>query len=106
MNDAMNIVELQQVEKQYQGVTALNQLNLELREGEVLGLFGHNGAGKTTTIKLILGLIGATAGQVRVFGGIDFLEGFHQLPRRLTSVFAHPFGVVHRRLENGQNTIS
>ena len=64
----MNIVELQQVEKSYQGVNALHQLNLELRQGEVLGLFGHNGAGKTTTIKLILGLIAATAGQVRVFG--------------------------------------
>ncbi|MDI3326333.1 ABC transporter ATP-binding protein [Pontibacterium granulatum] len=64
----MNIVELQQVEKSYQGVSALHQLNLELRQGEVLGLFGHNGAGKTTTIKLILGLIAATAGQVRVFG--------------------------------------
>ncbi|WP_370279943.1 ABC transporter ATP-binding protein [Pontibacterium sp.] len=64
----MNIVELQQVEKSYQGVSALHQLNLELKQGEVLGLFGHNGAGKTTTIKLILGLIAATAGQVRVFG--------------------------------------
>ena len=64
----MNIVELQQVEKSYQGVNALHQLNLELKQGEVLGLFGHNGAGKTTTIKLILGLIAATAGQVRVFG--------------------------------------
>ncbi|MBE9397851.1 ABC transporter ATP-binding protein [Pontibacterium sp. N1Y112] len=64
----MNIVELQQVEKSYQGVTALHQLDLKLQQGEVLGLFGHNGAGKTTTIKLILGLIGATAGQVKVFG--------------------------------------
>ena len=64
----MNIVELQQVEKKYQGVSALNKLSLELKQGEVLGLFGHNGAGKTTTIKLILGLIGATSGQVRVFG--------------------------------------
>ncbi len=62
------IVELQQAEKKYQGVTAVHQLNLELRQGEVLGLFGHNGAGKTTTIKLILGLIAATSGQVRVFG--------------------------------------
>jgi len=62
------IVELQQVEKKYQDVTAVQQLNLHLNQGEVLGLFGHNGAGKTTTIKLILGLIGASSGQVRVFG--------------------------------------
>ncbi len=64
----MNIVELNNVEKRYQGVHALKDSNLTLKEGELLGLFGHNGAGKTTTIKLILGLIEATAGQVRVFG--------------------------------------
>ncbi len=64
----MNIVELEQVEKRYQGVHALKGLDLELKHGEILGLFGHNGAGKTTTIKLILGLIEASRGQVRVFG--------------------------------------
>lgn len=64
----MNIVELEQVEKHYQGVHALKGLDLELKQGEILGLFGHNGAGKTTTIKLILGLIESSAGKVRVFG--------------------------------------
>ena len=64
----MSIVELQQVEKKYQGVHALHRLDLSLQQGEVLGLFGHNGAGKTTIIKLILGLIEATSGDVRVFG--------------------------------------
>jgi len=63
-----NIVELIGVEKRYQSVRALEPLDLVLQEGEVLGLFGHNGAGKTTTIKLILGLIKASAGYVRVFG--------------------------------------
>ncbi|SIS42732.1 ABC transporter ATP-binding protein [Neptunomonas antarctica] len=63
-----NIVELMGVEKRYQGVQALKPLDLVLQQGEVLGLFGHNGAGKTTTIKLILGLIKASAGSVRVFG--------------------------------------
>jgi Cu-processing system ATP-binding protein len=63
-----NIVELSGVEKRYQGVHALQPLDLVLQQGEVLGLFGHNGAGKTTTIKLILGLIKASAGSVRVFG--------------------------------------
>tara|TARA_R110002167_G_scaffold4648_3_gene21911 strand:- start:3088 stop:4011 length:924 start_codon:yes stop_codon:yes gene_type:complete len=64
----MNIVELEQVEKRYRGVHALKGLNLALKQGEILGLFGHNGAGKTTTIKLILGLIEASQGRVRVFG--------------------------------------
>jgi Cu-processing system ATP-binding protein len=64
----MNIVELDQVEKHYRGVHALKGINLALKQGEILGLFGHNGAGKTTTIKLILGLTQASRGSVRVFG--------------------------------------
>ncbi|MFT6916671.1 MAG: Cu-processing system ATP-binding protein [Motiliproteus sp.] len=64
----MNIVALEQVDKSYRGVHALKGLNLNLKQGEILGLFGHNGAGKTTTIKLILGLIDASRGKVRVFG--------------------------------------
>ncbi|GGK75214.1 ABC transporter ATP-binding protein [Amphritea balenae] len=83
MSSAINIVELQQVEKKYQGVSALNKLNLEIREGEVLGLFGHNGAGKTTTIKLILGLIGATSGQVKVFGEDPTQSEARNLRRKL-----------------------
>ncbi|WP_432472615.1 ABC transporter ATP-binding protein [Amphritea sp. HPY] len=83
MSSAMNIVELQQVEKKYQGVSALNKLNLEIRQGEVLGLFGHNGAGKTTTIKLILGLIGATSGQVKVFGEDPTQSEARNLRRKL-----------------------
>jgi len=78
-----NIVELSGVEKHYQGVHALQPLDMVLQQGEVLGLFGHNGAGKTTTIKLILGLIKASAGSVRVFGQDPTLSesrrGRHQL---------------------------
>lgn len=64
----MNAVEIQGVTKRYGSMTALRQLNLHLEPGEVLGLFGHNGAGKTTTMKLILGLLQPTEGQVRVLG--------------------------------------
>lgn len=63
----MKLVELHSVRHCYGKLEALHGLNLSLEEGEVLGLFGHNGAGKTTTMKLILGLLHATAGTVRVF---------------------------------------
>lgn len=79
----MNIVELNNVEKHYQGIHALQNLNLSLQQGEVLGLFGHNGAGKTTTIKLILGLIKPSAGQIRVFGDDPTGDNSHQLRRQL-----------------------
>src|SRR3954462_2780703 len=49
-------------------VTALHDLSLEVRSGEVFGLLGPNGSGKTTTIKLLLGLIRATSGDAFVFG--------------------------------------
>ncbi len=79
----MNIVELDNVEKRYQGVHALKGLNLTLQQGEILGLFGHNGAGKTTTIKLILGLIEASRGTVRVFGEDPTLSEARNQRRKL-----------------------
>ena len=65
----MNAVELHNVYQQYGKMAVLDNINLTLAEGEVLGLFGHNGAGKTTTVRLILGLLQASSGDVRVLGG-------------------------------------
>src|SRR5690606_27143603 len=67
-NPLMNAVDIQGVSLRYGKMTALRQLDLHLEEGEVLGLFGHNGAGKTTTMKLILGLLTPSEGQLRVLG--------------------------------------
>lgn len=63
------VVELNDVQQRYGELTVLDDLNWSLAQGEVLGLFGHNGAGKTTTVKLILGLLEASRGQVKVLGG-------------------------------------
>jgi ABC-type multidrug transport system ATPase subunit len=54
--------------KQFGTTIAVRNLDLELRAGEVYGFLGPNGAGKTTTIKLMLGLIRPTGGEVRLFG--------------------------------------
>jgi Cu-processing system ATP-binding protein len=64
----MNVIDIEGVSQRYGHSTVLHQLDLSLAEGEVLGLFGHNGAGKTTCMKLVLGLLQASEGQVRVFG--------------------------------------
>lgn len=61
------LVSLKGVTKQYKQLRALDNVDLNLTSGEVLGLFGHNGAGKTTLMKLILGVISATSGEVKVF---------------------------------------
>ena len=62
------VLELAQVSKHYGEFCALADVSLKLQEGEIMGLLGHNGAGKTTTMKLVLGVITASHGQVRLFG--------------------------------------
>jgi ABC-2 type transport system ATP-binding protein len=54
--------------KRYGRLTAVDNLTLEVRPGEVFGFLGPNGAGKSTTIRLMLGLARPTAGRVLVFG--------------------------------------
>jgi ABC-2 type transport system ATP-binding protein len=54
--------------KRYGDVAALDQLDLEVAPGEVVGYLGPNGAGKTTTIRLLLGLISPTEGRGEIFG--------------------------------------
>lgn len=54
--------------KKYRGRAAVEDLNLNIRKGEIYGFLGPNGAGKTTTIRLLLGLISPTAGSIEIFG--------------------------------------
>jgi lipopolysaccharide export system ATP-binding protein len=54
--------------KSYRGRKVVDEVNLELRRGEVVGLLGPNGAGKTTTFYIIVGLIAPEKGQVRLNG--------------------------------------
>lgn len=61
-------IELRNVGKYYDSVTALSDLSLTIDQGEIVGLLGHNGAGKTTTIKLILGVIAPSRGDITVLG--------------------------------------
>ena len=62
------VVSLDNVSKHYKELKALSGVNLQLAQGEVLGLFGHNGAGKTTMMKLILGVVSPEFGKVSVMG--------------------------------------
>ncbi|MEW6471784.1 MAG: ABC transporter ATP-binding protein [Actinomycetota bacterium] len=64
------VVEARQLTKHFGPVVAVEELDFDVRRGEVFGFLGPNGAGKTTTIRLCLDLVRPTSGSVRVLGGI------------------------------------
>lgn len=61
-------IETEQLVKRYGDVTAVDGLSLRVNRGEIYAFLGLNGAGKTTTIRLLLGMVKPTAGEVRVLG--------------------------------------
>ncbi|SDG36672.1 bacitracin transport system ATP-binding protein [Fontibacillus panacisegetis] len=66
MNDF--VIETKQLTKIYGEQTAVSSVNLHVKKGRIYGLLGRNGAGKTTIMKMILGLIPITSGEVDVLG--------------------------------------
>lgn len=63
-----HIIEIEGLTKQYGSLTALNNLNLQVEEGAIVGFIGPNGAGKTTTMRILTTLLKPTKGQARVAG--------------------------------------
>ncbi|WP_141557049.1 ATP-binding cassette domain-containing protein, partial [Bacillus pseudomycoides] len=61
------IVETEDLTKTYGAVNSVNQLQMQVGKGEIYGFLGPNGAGKTTTIRMLLGLIKPTTGNIKVF---------------------------------------
>ncbi|MCL2522646.1 MAG: ABC transporter ATP-binding protein [Erysipelotrichales bacterium] len=60
------LVSIQGLSKTYGPVTALNNVNLEINKGEIIGILGPNGSGKTTLIKIITGLLKQYIGDVKI----------------------------------------
>ena len=65
---SLPMIEAENLTKLYDKFTAVDDLSLTVRSGEVLGLVGCNGAGKTTTLRCLSGIIPPTRGQVRLCG--------------------------------------
>ena len=105
-----NIVEVRGLRKEFGKTVAIEDLNFDVKRGEILGFLGANGAGKTTTISMLLGLITPTRGSIKIFGQemrssrveilrrMNFASAYQQLPYNLLVcenlyVFAEIYGV-------------
>ena len=63
-----NVIEVNNLTKEYKNLKAIDDLSFEVHEGEILGLLGPNGSGKSTTINCILSLLNFSNGEIKIFG--------------------------------------
>ncbi len=88
------ILQAQSVSKQFPGVLALDEVDFELRAGEVHVLFGENGAGKSTLIQILAGVHASTAGSIRFRGQPITLQGVHHARTLGISAVFQEFSLV------------
>ena len=83
------LVEVEGLSKRFGRVRAVNQISFSVAEGEVFGFLGPNGAGKTTTIRMLVGLIKPTAGNVMICG-LDVRRDFEKALRNVGCIVENP----------------
>ncbi len=91
-------IEIENLNKQFNNILAVKNINFKINKGSIVGLLGPNGCGKTTTIGMMLGLIKPTSGTVFVNGQnienennrtkilekVNFISPYVELPKKLT----------------------
>ncbi|WP_068621553.1 ABC transporter ATP-binding protein [Paenibacillus tuaregi] len=85
----MSLLQIRGLTKKIGNKVLVDQLTLDMEKGEILGLLGPNGAGKTTTIRMIVGLMSKTAGQVMI-NGTDTNTNFEQAMRHVGVIVENP----------------
>ncbi len=93
-NNGDIIVKCEGLSKIYSELTALEDLNLEIRRGHVFGYIGHNGAGKTTTIRILAGLLKGSHGRATICG-VDVGSGRDKI-KSLVGYMPDSFGVYEQ----------
>jgi ABC-2 type transport system ATP-binding protein len=96
------IVELKNVTKVIKGRTIIDDISFQVNKGEVFGFLGPNGAGKTTTIRMIVGLMGITSGDITV-GGSSIRSNFEDAVRHIGAIVENP--EMYKFLTGYQNLI-
>jgi ABC-2 type transport system ATP-binding protein len=85
----MDIIEIKDLTKKFNKLTAVDALNLQIKEGEIFGLLGPNGAGKTTTLLMLTTLIQATSGTATI-NNYDIHTQSHNVRKSIGIVFQDP----------------
>lgn len=75
------MLKIDRISSRYAQVQVLNDVSLEVKDGEVLGLLGRNGAGKSTLLKSIMGLVEVNSGSISLDGTILSEQQAHQIPK-------------------------
>ncbi|OHB74005.1 MAG: hypothetical protein A2W17_02585 [Planctomycetes bacterium RBG_16_41_13] len=84
------MISLKNVTKKFGNAAAVNSLSLEVKSGEIFAFLGPNGAGKTTTIKMIVGLLNPTEGEITV-GGFNISNHYLEAKRIMSYIPDEPF---------------
>lgn len=80
------VLSIQNLTKHFGKIKAVNNLNLEVRKGEVFGMLGPNGSGKTTTLGMLMGVVNPTSGTFSWFGE----KPSNQVRKKIGAVLEHP----------------
>jgi ABC-2 type transport system ATP-binding protein len=94
------VIETRKLTKRYDGIVAVDELDLMVGKGSVTALLGGNGAGKTTTLSMLLGLLTPTSGEIHIFGE-DFVA--NRFPSLARMNFSSPYVDLPQRLTVRQN---
>ncbi|MFB3890380.1 MAG: ATP-binding cassette domain-containing protein, partial [Candidatus Bathyarchaeia archaeon] len=83
------VIETKQLTKSFNGLTAVDKLDITVESGEIFGLLGPNGAGKTTTISMLCTILKPTSGSAKV-NGFDIVHEATQVRKSIGIVFQDP----------------
>lgn len=87
--NSQEVIEVRNLSKKFDDFHALHDVSFEVRRGEVFGCLGPNGAGKTTTLRILLGLLRPTTGDVRVLGSAPDNNSLNYR-KRIAALLEHP----------------
>ncbi|WP_123054194.1 ABC transporter ATP-binding protein [Clostridium sp. JN-1] len=83
------IIETKNLNKKFESFRAVRDLSLQVRKGRIYGFLGPNGAGKSTTIRMILGLMKPTSGEINIFGK-DLRKNKMEILRKIGAIVESP----------------